>query len=414
MSGGDELMGVGLDAHGHADLDALALAEALGDVGDADDLLEGVENDAPDPDVDGPPNLLFRLVVAVEGDALGGHSGGEGGGELGAGADVEVEPFFVKPPNDGTREESLPGIENIRILTESIGPGAAAGAEVGFVEEIGGGAELLGERGDIESGDGGDSVAVPSDGLRPDLRIKEVEVGGRGRVVPFGKDVGVTGPGGVCGTAHAVSQLSQVFGYANAEQGQATGQHRPDGFGEREPGTVGGQGFLVLERQHTVLKVEQRIAQSFELPGEPVGGGEAGGAEEGVGVVGEETVEVPCAGGGGGEVARGAIRGAVSGSRGAGVAGGAFRDSQVARGAGEAQVVGVAGEGAGAGVRVPHAEVRVAVALDEELGGGGGPVVGGSAEIGPAGGVGADPREVGGQHVDPLAPVRGDLGGGAL
>ncbi|WP_456243472.1 hypothetical protein, partial [Streptomyces mesophilus] len=30
--------------------------------------------------------------------------------------------------------------------------------------------------------------------------------------------------------------LSEVFGGVDAEQGQATGEHRPGGFGEREPG----------------------------------------------------------------------------------------------------------------------------------------------------------------------------------
>lgn len=82
VRGGDELVGVRLDAHGDADLHALPLAEAVGDVGDARDLLEGVEHDAPDADLDRAADLFLGLVVAVEGDALGGHARGQRGGEL--------------------------------------------------------------------------------------------------------------------------------------------------------------------------------------------------------------------------------------------------------------------------------------------------------------------------------------------
>lgn len=82
VGGGDELVRVRLDPDGDPDLHPLPLAERLGDVGHPHDLLEGVEHDPPDPGPDGTLDLLRRLVVAVEGDPLGGHPGGEGGGEL--------------------------------------------------------------------------------------------------------------------------------------------------------------------------------------------------------------------------------------------------------------------------------------------------------------------------------------------
>ena len=40
-----------------------------------------------------------------------------------------------------------------------------------------------------------------------------------------------------------------MFGCVDTEQGQATGQHRPGGFGKSEPGTMGGRGFLRTERE---------------------------------------------------------------------------------------------------------------------------------------------------------------------
>lgn len=48
VRGGDELVRVRFHADGHADLDGLAHPQLTGDVGDAGDLLEGVEHDAPD------------------------------------------------------------------------------------------------------------------------------------------------------------------------------------------------------------------------------------------------------------------------------------------------------------------------------------------------------------------------------
>ena len=127
VGGRDELVGVRLDADGDADLHALALAEPCGDVRDADDLLEGVEHDTPDAGLDGPLDLGDGLVVAVQGDALGGHAGGERGGQLAAGADVEVEPFLVQPPHDGAGEERLAGVEDVGVRPEGVTPGAAAG-----------------------------------------------------------------------------------------------------------------------------------------------------------------------------------------------------------------------------------------------------------------------------------------------
>ena len=87
-------------------------------------------------------DLLDRLVVAVQRDPLGGHPGGEGGGQLPAGADVEVEPLLVQPAHDGPGQERLAGVEDVGVRPEGVPPGPAAGAEVVLVEEVGGRPEL--------------------------------------------------------------------------------------------------------------------------------------------------------------------------------------------------------------------------------------------------------------------------------
>lgn len=202
VGGGDELVGVGLHADGDPDLDLLPLAQGLGDVRDPHDLLEGVEHDPPDAGLHGAGDLRDGLVVPVEGDALGSHPGGERGGKLSPGTDIEIQPFFLQPPHDGTREERLPRVEHIGVGPEGGAPGARPRPEVGLVHDVRGRAELLGEPGHGDPADGDDAVLAAADGLRPDLVVEDVEVGGRRGVVPLGQDVGVTGPGGMGGTAH--------------------------------------------------------------------------------------------------------------------------------------------------------------------------------------------------------------------
>lgn len=138
VCGGDELVGVRLDADRHPDLHRLADAQFVGDVRDADDLLEGVEHDPPDARLDGPADLGGGLVVAVEGDPGGRHPGVQRGGQLAAGADIEVEPLLVQPADDGAGKERLARVEDVGVGTEGVTPGAAAGPEVGLVQEEGG------------------------------------------------------------------------------------------------------------------------------------------------------------------------------------------------------------------------------------------------------------------------------------
>lgn len=82
-----------------------------------------------------------------------------------------------------------------------------------------------------------------------------------------------------------------MFGCVDTEQGQATGQHRPDGFGKREPGTVGGRGFLLTDRQNSEQKGQRGIGYGDEMPSQPIGSPLGGGLSEDSGVVGESGEE---------------------------------------------------------------------------------------------------------------------------
>lgn len=106
---------------------------------------------------------------------------------------------------------ALPAVEHVGVVPEGGTPGAGAGPEVGLVDEVGGRAELLGERGDADPPDADLPGVRTRDGLGPDLRVEGVHVGGRGGVVALGPDIGVTGPGGVCGTAHVCWASSEMF-----------------------------------------------------------------------------------------------------------------------------------------------------------------------------------------------------------
>ncbi len=68
-----------------------------------------------------------------------------------------------------------------------------------------------------------------------------------------------------------------MVGCVDAEQGQAAGQHRPGGFGEGEPGAVGGRGFLVAEGQDGGQQGREGVGDGDQMPGEPVGGAVGGG-----------------------------------------------------------------------------------------------------------------------------------------
>lgn len=173
---------------------------------------------------------------------------------------------------------------------------------------------------------------------------------------------------------------SEIFGCADAEQGQATGQHRPGGFGEREPGAVGGRGFLVPERQHEVLEQKKGVGDPDKVPGEPVGSPVRGGEPEGVGVLGENGEEVGALAGG---VIETAGRVAVVANLAPGPYVTTHADAEP-EGAG----CSVGGHGSGRARSGPGR--GVALALEKVIGADPGPVVGRRVQQRPAGGVGTE------------------------
>lgn len=175
-----------------------------------------------------------------------------------------------------------------------------------------------------------------------------------------------------------------MVGCVDAEQGQAAGQHRPDGFGESQPGTVGGRGFLPTARQHARQQGQRGIGHGDEMPGEPVRGTVLGGGGENAGVVGE------------------------GGEGGGGNTLGAFQGPGISH---KPEISGIPPQGPGPGVDVPHPEQRIDLPLHEPLLPTPDPVVPGGSQQRPAPGVapeGEDPVGVTdwhGPHID------GHLGG---
>lgn len=202
VRGRDEFMGMRLDTDRDPDLHPLPLAEPLRDMRDPHHFLERVEHDPPDARLHGPGDFLGALVVPVQRDPLGRHSGRQRRGQLAPGTDIEVQPLLMQPPHNGPGQKSLPGVEHIGVRAESVLPGPAARPEIVLVQEIRRGTEFLGERGDIQPADGDHTVGVAPDRTGPHPRVEGVQVGGRPGVMPFGQHIGVPGPCGVRGTAH--------------------------------------------------------------------------------------------------------------------------------------------------------------------------------------------------------------------
>ena len=107
LAGHHVLVGVGLDARRHAQQhlrhDAVLAVQAF----QAVELVERVDDDAPDA---GPPSgaqLVVGLVVAVQHDALAGHVGGQRDRQLTRRRDVEVHALLVREPGHRPAQERL-------------------------------------------------------------------------------------------------------------------------------------------------------------------------------------------------------------------------------------------------------------------------------------------------------------------
>ena len=85
----------------------------------------------PTPAARARAQLVERLVVAVQDEAVGGHAGGQGDVELAAGRDVEVHALLVREPGHGRAEERLGGVGDA--VAEGGHRLPAAGPQVGLV-----------------------------------------------------------------------------------------------------------------------------------------------------------------------------------------------------------------------------------------------------------------------------------------
>ena len=161
VGGGDVLVGVGLDADGDPDHDRSHDAESLGRRGHPVDLLEGVDHDAAHPVSERSLDLGNALVVAVKADQVSRKSGADRHCQLSAGADVEVQAFFVDPPCHGGAQERLARVVDVGATAEIL-EGVVEGvlelpcarAEVVLVNDVCRCAELAGHLADVEATDG--------------------------------------------------------------------------------------------------------------------------------------------------------------------------------------------------------------------------------------------------------------------
>ena len=105
------------------------------------DLHERIDHDPPDASVESRRELGHRFVVAVQGNSARIEASTQGQRELSPGAYVEPQAFVGNPTSDGDGQECLARVVNVGVR-EGVPPSAATISEVGFVDDVGGSAEL--------------------------------------------------------------------------------------------------------------------------------------------------------------------------------------------------------------------------------------------------------------------------------
>ena len=172
VGGGDELVGVGLDADGDADQHILDDTGLTGDGIKALDLGHRVDHDMTDAGLDRRGQLGDRFVVAVQRNPLRGEVGVQRDRQLAAGADVQREAFLVDPPRYFAAQEGLGGVVHVRTTAECRCDLAAPRPEIRFVDDEKWRAVLLRQPVQRDTGDTDDSVVAADRVVRPDVRCQ--------------------------------------------------------------------------------------------------------------------------------------------------------------------------------------------------------------------------------------------------
>ena len=134
VRGGDELVGVRLDAHGEPDHHRHRRAALAGHGVEPGDLVQRVEHDVADARLDRRDQLVDRLVVAVEGDPLRREARPQRDGQLAAAAHVQAQPLVGDPAGHLRAQERLGRVVH-RPRAERGGELRRARPEVGLVDD---------------------------------------------------------------------------------------------------------------------------------------------------------------------------------------------------------------------------------------------------------------------------------------
>ena len=132
---------------------------------------------------DRPLELGDALVVAVEAEARGIRAGGEGDGELAAGAHVDREPLLGHPADHLGAEERLAGVVDARLhavqrrgRAERVERAARVRADLVLVEDVERRAEALAQRRCGNAAEVDHAVVVAVRPPRPDARHEGIRV----------------------------------------------------------------------------------------------------------------------------------------------------------------------------------------------------------------------------------------------
>ena len=162
-TGGDVLVRVRFDARGHTHEHPGPRKSTRDERLDAIELVDTVDDEPPDAQLEGKPQLELGFVVPVKHHPLGGKPRSVRDVRLAAGRDVEMKAFFGDEASHRHTQERLRRIRD-RAIAESGTVLAAPAAQLVLVVHIKGCTERLCEPGKIATPDGQPAVSVDGGG----------------------------------------------------------------------------------------------------------------------------------------------------------------------------------------------------------------------------------------------------------